>query len=132
MASFYKNRNKYGAKRTNGFPSKLESAVYDILCLRERAKEICDIKRQQAVVLQDGAKDVRISWKIDFAFTNKKTGKLIYCEAKGIRTNDFILKLKLFRKNPPADLEIWQGDYRRPKLIEIIRGNYDKKTTVFT
>lgn len=110
--------NKYNAKPCRGFPSKLEAAVYDILILREKSGEISDIKRQQTVVLQEGSRDVRIAWKVDFSFV-KKT-ELVYAEAKGIETMDYRLKLKLWRKNPPATLEIYKGDYRRVKLIETI------------
>ncbi len=124
-------KNNYKAKPTNGFPSKLENAVHDILLLRQRAGEIRDIKRQQAVILQDGPKEQRISWKVDFSFEElsmsdiglgvyEKTWRTVYCEAKGIATADFLLKLKLWRKKRPYPLEIWKGDYRRPKLVERI------------
>lgn len=113
-------RNKYMAVRTNGLSSKLEAAVYNILLLRQKAGEIKDIKLQQTVVLQEGGREVRIAWKVDFSFVNKSTGGLEYVEAKGIETSDYKLKLKLWKKNPPAPLEIWKGDYRRPKLVEKI------------
>lgn len=121
LAMFSFKRNKYKAARTNGLSSKLESAVYDLLKLREKAGEIKDIKLQQTVVLQEGGKDVRIAWKVDFSFINKATEGLEYAEAKGIETGDYRIKLKLWKKNPPAPLEIWKGDYRRPKLVEKIK-----------
>lgn len=118
------SRNKYKAKPTNGFPSKLESAVHDILLIRQKLGEIKDIKRQQSVVLQDGPKEVRINWKVDFSFEerigNTTSFKLVYAEAKGIETMDFKIKLKLWRKKIPAPLEIYKGDYRRPKMVERI------------
>lgn len=113
-------RNKYGAKPSNGFPSKLESAVNDLLRIRENEKEITDIQRQQTVILQDGAPNVKISWKLDFSYERVSDGKRCYVEAKGFATEDFKLKLKLWRKNPPAPLEIYKGDYRRPILSETI------------
>ena len=61
----------YGAVRTNGFSSKFESAVYDLLKLRERAGEIFDIRCQQPVVLQPGPRTVKITWKIDFSLVLK-------------------------------------------------------------
>lgn len=112
--------NKYKAKPTNGFPSKLEAAVHDVLLLREKCGEISDIKRQQQVVLQEGARDVRISWRLDFSFVEKATGQIAYAEAKGIENADYKLKLKLWRANPPARLYIYKGDYKRPKLVEVI------------
>lgn len=112
--------SKYRAKSVEGFPSKLEAAVYYLLQLREKMGEIKNIKRQQTVVLQAGAQNVRITWRLDFSFEEKKTGQTVYAEAKGIETSDYRLKLKLWRANPPALLEIYKGDYRRPKLVERI------------
>lgn len=115
--------NKYRAKSADGFGSKLESAVYGQLVLRERMGEISDIKRQQTVVLQEGKRNTRITWRIDFSFIEKHTGTIAYCEAKGFSTRDYVLKLKLYRANPPAPLEIWMGDYRRPVMRERIEVN---------
>jgi hypothetical protein len=111
--------NKYGAKRTaNGFPSKLEEAVYNMLLLRERTGEISDVKRQQVVTLQEGDKTTRINWKVDFSFLRGEIR--CYAEAKGIETSEYILKLKMWRKLRPAPLEIWKGTYLRPVLVERI------------
>ena len=112
--------NKYRAKPTNGFPSKLESAVHDVLLIRQNAGEIKDIRRQQTVVLQPGTRHTRITWRVDFSYTDIKTSETVYVEAKGIEANDYKLKLKLWRANPPGRLEIWKGDYRRPKLVEVV------------
>ena len=112
---------KFNAKRTaDGFPSKLEASVYQLLLLRERCGEIKEIKRQCVIRLLDGPKDVMINWKCDFSYINCSTGVLHYCEAKGVRTNDFILKLKLYKATQSAPLEIYSGDYRRPTLTERI------------
>lgn len=108
--------SKYNAKPTNGFPSKLEAAVHMLLTIREKAGEISDIRRQQSVVLQEGPPTVRIAWKVDFSFIETKTGERVYAEAKGVETADYKLKLKLWRANPPATLEIYKGSYRRPTL----------------
>lgn len=116
----YGNRNKYGAKRADGFPSKLEAAVYGILLTRERLGEIKSIKRQQTVVLQDGGRETKITWRVDFSFSDCATDACCYAEAKGFETADYKIKLKLWRANPPARLEIYKGDYRRPKLVEVI------------
>lgn len=113
--------NKFGAVRANGFPSKLEAAVHDILLLRQKLGEIDEIKRQQTVVIQEGSRETRIAWRVDFSFLDLKTGQTNYVEAKGMPTAEYKLKLKLWRANPPADLEIWGGDYKRPKLVEKIK-----------
>jgi hypothetical protein len=114
--------NKYNAKRTaDGFPSKLEAAVYRLLQLRVLSGELRDLRRQHTVVLQEGGKEVRIAWKCDFSAEEVATGRRIFFEAKGVETSEYILKLKLWRKNPPFDLEIWKGHYARPFLAERIR-----------
>ena len=119
---FAKPQRVMNAKETNGFPSKLESAVYDILTLRERAGEIKEIRRQHVVELQGGARDTRITWAIDFSFIDCKTDEICFAEAKGFATEIYKLKLKMFRFKPHGRLEIYGGDYRRPKLIEVIEG----------
>jgi hypothetical protein len=110
-------RHKYGATRTaDGFPSKLEAAVYQILCLRERAGEIKDIRRQHCV---DLGYDIR--WKVDFSFTECATGETVWAEAKGQWTADASIKLRMWKNGRgPGKLEIWRGDYRRPQLVEVI------------
>jgi hypothetical protein len=113
-------KNKMRNIPTGGFPSKLESAVHDFLKKREYLGEITDIKLQQTVVLQDGGRDQRITWRVDFSFIRKIDGELVYAEAKGFQTDVYRLKLKLFKANPPADLEIYGGSYQRLKLLEKI------------
>lgn len=130
-------KSKYGAQRSGGvperqddgsvkmagsFPSKLESSVYGILAQRESQGEIQNIKRQQSVILQDGPREVKIDWKLDFSYERTSDGKLCYVEAKGFETDVFRLKLKLWRKNPPAPLEIYKGRWDRPVLTETIDG----------
>jgi len=111
-------RHKYGNAIAGG--SKLEESVYQLLALREKAGEIEDLKRQSTVVLQDGPRNVRITWRIDFEWVNKATGETEYGEAKGVETEVYKLKLKLFRKNPPGRLEIWKGHHTRPRLVEVV------------
>lgn len=113
-------RTKYGNKKTNGRASKFENAVYEILKEREAAGEIRDIKEQCPVVLQGGKRVTRIAWKIDFSFIECYSGELVYAEAKGFETDVYRIKLKMFRFNPPAKLEIYKGHYSDPKLVETI------------
>lgn len=113
--------NKFNACRTaRGFPSKLEAAVFYLLDVRQRAGEISDIKRQQVVVLQDGDRSTRITWRVDFSYVDAKTGETVFVEAKGMETGEYKLKLKMWRANPPAKLEIWKGNYNKPILVETI------------
>lgn len=106
--------------KTDGFSSKLEAAVHAYLKRREFLGEIEDIKCQQTIVLQDGARDVRISWRVDFSFHHKARGVTELVEAKGFPTEIYKMKLKLFRKNPLYALEIYGGKYDRLALIERI------------
>lgn len=123
-----KGESKYKAKAADGFRSKLERAVYDVLLIRQNVGEIRNIKREQSVVLQDGPKEVRINWKVDFSFEEKTRDpisqevfwQLVYCEAKGKEMADYKIKLKLWRSKRPYPLEIWKGDYKRPKMVERI------------
>jgi hypothetical protein len=110
-------RNKFKAQRTNGFGSKMESAGYDLLKLREMAGEIEDIKCQQAVTLIE-KNGHSIKWKIDFSFVIKATKQLEYCEIKGIETADYRLKLKLYKMDPPAPLTIIKGSYKKLFIAE--------------
>lgn len=71
-------------------------------------------------MLQEGARDVRITWRVDFSAEDVKTGKTVYFEAKGFATEVYKLKLKIFKKNPKGYLEIWGGSYKNPKLLEIV------------
>lgn len=66
MAGYFHRplRNKYNAKPANGFGSKLENAVHDILLLRQNQKEITDIKRQQSVYFKTGVLKSRSSGEL--------------------------------------------------------------------
>lgn len=119
--------HKFKAVRTrvNGinFASRLEAAVYSLLLLREKAKEIKDIKCQYVVLLRDKCEHCgaeAVSWRVDFAFTDVKTGKLCYAEAKGIEDDTYRKKKKLWKAKPLGTLEIWRGSYQNPKLFEVI------------
>lgn len=110
---FYR-RQKFNAHRTNGMGSKLESAVHDLLKLRERSGAISDIKQQVSVDLGFG-----IKWKVDFSFVDN--GQTVYAEAKGVETERYRMCLKLWRGGQgPGPLEIWKGDYKRPRLVELV------------
>ena len=107
--------NKFRAKRSGGFDSKLEFSVYNILLLRERAGEIKDIKSQQSVDLTAG-----IRWRVDFSFIDVKSMALVYAEAKGVVTEGYRLKLKLFKHYRDEKLEIWKGTWQKPFLYKTI------------
>ncbi len=113
--------HKYGMS-PNG--SKLEKAVGEILYLRERAGELRDVQEQVKVRIccdnPDCPSNMRIHSIIDFSAFDVKKEKTIYIEAKGFETSDYRIKRRLWLHNGPSDMEVWKGDYRRPKLSEII------------
>ena len=113
-------RNKYGAKPADGFGSKLERSVFYKLRDREILGLIRTIKRQQTVLLEDLKTGERRRWKVDFSFVDIATGETNYVEAKGYETNDYLRKRNMWRKNPPARLEIWKGSHRSPRVVEVI------------
>ena len=112
-------RNKMGAVKTNGFASKMESAGYDWLKLREKAGEITEIKCQQSVTLAEGNGHT-VRWKLDFSFRIVATDQLEYLEIKGFETKQYRLKLKLYKMRPPAPLTIMKGTYKRMFVAERI------------
>lgn len=113
-----KKRSKFNAEKTgDGFPSKLEAAVFQMLLLRLKAGEIDDIQRQASVDLGFG-----IRWKVDFRFIDVKSGEFVWAEAKGKWERDAALKLRMWENGAgPGPLEIWQGDYRNPVLVRIVK-----------
>ena len=116
MIRSWPKKNKFGAIRSNGYGSKLENAVYQILLLREKSGEIKDIRKQHLVDL-----GYRIFWKVDFSFLEISTDERVWAEAKGIETERYRICLKLWRYgNGPGKLEIWKGSYQRPTLDEIV------------
>lgn len=117
MNRSYFKRNKFNAVKTgDGFPSKLEAAVYQILLLKQKAGLIRDLWRQHSLHLIAG-----INWKVDFSYVNVETGEGEFAEAKGVETETYRLKLKLYRKFGTAKLLIYKGSYYKPYLHEIIK-----------
>lgn len=117
-----KKKHKYGARRVGGpngiWDSQLEKSVHNILLLREKAGDIRNIRRQ--VTLDLTPLPHRIRLRVDFTFEDCKTGETIACEAKGMDTPEWLLKLKLYRWRGPYKMELWKGSHTNPKLTEII------------
>jgi hypothetical protein len=113
---------KFGNKRTDGFDSQLEAAVYGLLHQRERAGEIRNVQRQVGVELTAA----HIRCKLDFGFEYVANGSQGYAEAKGAETDRWRIWLKLFREYGEAPLEIWKGSHQEPRLVEVIRPKREK------
>jgi len=113
--------NKYNDLKFRNAPSKLESALGDMLRQREFSGEIKNILTQQTVVLQEGKQNQRITWRVDYSYVECESEEVCLAEAKGFATDVYKLKLKLYRANPKFKrLEIWGGSYKSLKLIEVI------------
>lgn len=121
MAYFKRNFNKYSNVKVErdgySFASKLEAAVYGILKLRERAGELRVIRTQARVSLTDAG----IVYMPDFECEDENG--IFYCEAKGMETPEWRIKLKLWRFYGPGRLEIWKGSAAKPFLDEIVTPN---------
>jgi hypothetical protein len=120
-------RHKFGAQRTIidgiAFSSKLEGAVYSLLKLREKAKELTDIQLQASVRLKEKCNACgagAVVYKVDFSFTDLKTGATVYCEAKGVRDSSYVKRERIWRKTGPGILEVWGGNWKSPRLTETI------------
>ena len=103
---------KYKNKKTQVdmyvFDSVLEAKRYKQLALLERAGEIKNLKLQVPFLLQEsfrknGKTYRKIEYIADFKYI--ENGKIIVEDVKGIQTDVFKLKHKLFEKKYP-DLEL--------------------------
>lgn len=104
--------NKYRNKKVivdgKKFDSKKEGDRYKELRLLERAGEISNLELQPRFLLQDSFKKNgktyrKIEYVADFKYI--KNGKTIVEDVKGIQTDVFKLKHKIFEKVYP-DLEL--------------------------
>lgn len=99
--------NKYNASKTVAdgikFDSRAEARRYRELKLLQRAGEIKDLELQPSFLLVEGFKcrgksyrDIR--YIADFAYTEVRTGLQVVEDVKGVETEVFRLKKKLFLK----------------------------------
>ncbi len=106
--------SKYGNKKTviDGikFDSKAEARRYTELKVLERVGEITDLRLQPKYELQPkfkrGKKSIQaITYIADFEY--REDGKLIAEDTKGVRTQVFTLKAKMFQfKYPDIELRV--------------------------
>ena len=93
-------RNKYNAKKTvvDGitFASKAEARRYGELMLLQRAGKIIGLEVHPTFYLTAGIKYIA-----DFHYVEKKSGKGVAEDVKGVQTAAFRIKAKLFRDQYP-------------------------------
>lgn len=110
-------KHKYSAVKSNGFASKLENAVYQILKIQEKAGEIKDLRCQHAVELTRA----KIRCKIDFSYIDTKTNETVFAEAKGVVSDRWRIFKKLWKHYGLGTLIIYKGTYKKPYIDEIIK-----------
>ena len=110
-------RHKYGAKRSQA-PSgmrELEGSTFDSkgernravqLALLQRAGEISSLSCQVKVDLTCG-----IGWRLDFRYVDESLNAIVYEDFKGVETQDFKLKVKLWKGFGPALLRITKSSF---------------------
>ncbi|MDR1104179.1 MAG: DUF1064 domain-containing protein [Endomicrobium sp.] len=106
-------RNKYGAKKTEidgiVFDSKKEATRYEELLLLEKAGAIEELTLQKSFLLQEGfvekkPKDIGsklirpITYVCDFYYYDKGKGWYVVEDVKGIKTEVYKIKKKMFLK----------------------------------
>jgi hypothetical protein len=99
--------------------SKLELAVYNMLCMMARGGKLKDIKCQVTVRFHTHEHG-NIRMIPDFSAIDIPTGKLIYIEAKGMITREWARKKKAWKAGGPGCLYIYSGAWTYPKLTEIV------------
>lgn len=96
----FKNESKYHNKRVTvdglTFDSVKEASRYQELRLLERAGKITGLNRQLRIEIIPKTKLYRACYYVaDFVYFDKRTGKTVYEDTKGMRTEVYKLKRKL-------------------------------------
>ena len=110
--------SKYRAKKIeyghHSFASQFEAAVYQWLQLREKNKEISELRCQETIYLTKA----RIIYKPDFSFIENSEKRFV--EAKGFETPEWRIKRRLWGSYGPGPLEIYKGSAKSFVLHETI------------
>ena len=105
--------------------SKLESALCEMLRLRELAGEIRELTAEVRVLIcgpegHECDHKRKIESIVDFRAIDVKTGEYIFFEAKGFLAPTWPIKRRLWMHNRSERLEIYKGRHPYPKLDEVI------------
>lgn len=113
-------RNKYGNKRVSfdkySFASNFEKIIYQWLKARETAGEVRVIKTQHKVLLTEA----KIAYYADFLVLDLTTNTEFLVEAKGMDTDVWKIKKRLYACYGPMPLEIYKGSKTSFHLAERI------------
>ena len=93
-------QNKYGNEKTvvDGitFASRKEASRYQELRMLEKAGEIVGLNRQLRIELIPKTRLYRACYYVaDFVYFDKRTGKTVYEDVKGAKTEVYKLKKKI-------------------------------------
>ena len=98
-------KRKYGNRKVvldgQTFDSKREAGRYGELKLLERAGQIKDLELQPRFELipkqrrADGKAERACEYVADFRYTDTATGQTVIEDAKGVRTDTYVIKRKL-------------------------------------
>lgn len=114
-------RRKYGNKKVEHagrtFDSKLETGLFDLLSLKERAGSIRNLKHQPGSVFLSKA---RIQYRPDFSWESCETDIQEWGESKGFETPEWRIKRKLWGAYGPGKLFIWIGSAAHLTLKEVL------------
>jgi hypothetical protein len=110
-------KNKYSNKKVIidniKFDSKREAARYKQLIILESSGKIVDLELQPKYILQESFKyndqTIRaITYSADFRYIDVSSGQLIVEDVKGMKTDVYKLKKKLFLKKYGNDLIFYE------------------------
>ena len=110
----HKRKSKYNNRKVeldgHTFDSQLEAKYYAELKLRKKAVEILFLRLQPSYLLQhefekDGKKHRKIEYIADFEVYHKD-GSIEVVDTKGVKTEVFRIKEKMFHKRYPHRLTI--------------------------
>lgn len=107
------------------FDSKLEAALYDHLKALEAVGKIRDIRVKPNVYLTRA----RVLMIPDFMAYDIEVGLDSYYEAKGMETDVWRIKKRLWRFYGPGILHIYRGHYKRLTGPETIVPDLDPRDT---
>lgn len=114
------NRLHDTAKKTRGgdylFDSRLERRLFEQLRLRELAGELSQITVKPNVRITKS----KILVIPDFSAIDTATGELRYHEAKGFRSEVWLLKMRLWRQYGPAPIDVYVAGSNGPVFSETI------------
>ena len=98
------------------FPSKLEAGVYLYYKKLQTFGAAKIVKLQPKLSLSKA----KIPFRPDFEIIDPKYGGNCYAEAKGVETDSYKLKLKLYRAYGDRPLLIYKGTMNSPTLVEVV------------